>query len=167
MPIFDAEAREQSRRNSESALAPALGNNAETEKSGPERDAQFEDVLAGKCEEFSARLDRRLDLFYEQTSARLDVLSEEVAHHVSDILKRQLTEALTAVVTDWSEQNRALVDAECHAALDRFAARLEGISSSRLDRHRQEIQNLSASLKIRLRGVAHALEELGPSSHRT
>lgn len=123
--------------------------------------------MAKRCEEFSARLDRRLDSFYQQTAARLSVLSDEVVRHVSDVLKQQITDALTAVVADWSEQNRALVDAECHAALDRFAARLESLSCSRLEAHRKEIQNLSASLKVRLRGVAHALEELGPSSHRT
>lgn len=171
MPIFDAEAREQARRNEQREPAPALQGNTDAGSKSSEEDqkldAPLDGMLSKKCEDFSARLDRRLDSFYEQTSARLDVVSEEVVRHVSDILKHQITEALTAVIADWSEQNRALVDAECHAALDRFAARLESISCSRLDGYRKEIQNLSAGLKIRLRGVAHALEELGPSSHRT
>jgi hypothetical protein len=170
MPIFDAEAREQARKSAQSALASPLESNAYAEsKAAAEQKlaAEWEDIVSKRCEEFSARLDRRLDLFYEQTALRLDVLSEEIVRHVSGLLKQQMAEALTSVVADWSEQNRALVDAECHAALDRFAARLESISSSRLEGHRKELQNLSSSLKIRLRGVAHALEELGPSSHRT
>jgi hypothetical protein len=170
IPFFDAQAREQARKNTPSALASAPENNpdAQSQASAEQKlAAQFEDRLTKKCQEFSIRLDRRLDSFYEQTAVRLNGLSEEIVRHVCEVLKHQITEALTAVVTDWSEQNRALVDAECHAALDRFAARLESISSSRLEGHRKEIQNLSAGLKIRLRGVAHALEELGPSSHRT
>lgn len=170
MPVFDAEARKQAQRTGQSRIAPDVDNDADVDSNSAVEQklaAQLDLTLAKKCEEFSARLDRRLDSFYEETSAHLNTLSDEVVRHVSDVLKRQITEALTAVVVDWSEQNRALVNAECHAALDRFAARLEGISRSRLDGHRKEIQNLSASLKIRLRGVAHALEELGPSSHRT
>jgi hypothetical protein len=171
MPIFDAGARGQARNaQSASALASTLEDNPCMESKPSAEDqlaAQLEEMLSRKCDEFSARLDRRLDSFYEQTALRLNALSEEIVRHVCGVLKQQMTEALTAVVADWSEQNRSLVDAECHAALDRFAARLESISSSRLEGHRKEIQNLSAGLKIRLRGVAHALEELGPSHHRT
>ncbi len=170
MPVFDAEAREQARKNAQSALASLRQNKAYADaKSAADQklDVQLEEVLAKKCEEFSTRLERRLDSFYEQTALRLDALSEEVVRHFCEALNHQMTESLSSVMADWTEQNRALVNAECHAALDRFAGRLENISSSRLENHRKEIQNLSSVLKIRLRGVAHALEELGPACHRT
>lgn len=128
---------------------------------------QIEELFAKKCEGFSIRLERRIDSFCEQTSTRLDVLSEQAIQHFSDALNRQMTDALNSLMTDWAEQNRVLVDAECRTALDRFAARLEKISSSQLEGHRKEIQNLSANLKTRLRGVAHALQDLGPVSYRS
>ncbi len=170
MPVFDAETREQARKSAQAALASAMENRAYGDaKSAAERKlaAQLEDLLTKKCEEFSSHLERRMDSFYEQTAVRLNVLSEEIVRQFCEALNRQMAEALSAVMADWAEQNRALVNAECHAALDRFAGRLENISSSRLENHRKEIQDLSSILKIRLRGVAHALEELGPSCHRT
>ncbi|MGC1107896.1 MAG: hypothetical protein WA876_15310 [Candidatus Acidiferrales bacterium] len=170
MPVFNAEAQEQAKKNAQSALASAMEDKAYAEcKNAADQKlaAQLEEVLAKKCEEFSTRLERRLDSFYEQTATRLDFLSEEVVRHFCEVLNRQMTEALSSVMSDWTEQNRVLMSAECRAALDRFASRLENISSSRLENHREEIQNLSANLKNRLRGVAHALEELGPTCHRT
>ncbi|MFZ0213614.1 MAG: hypothetical protein WAL55_12965 [Candidatus Acidiferrales bacterium] len=170
MPVFDAEAREQARKNAQTALSSTTENKASAErKSAADQKLAFqlEEVLTNKCEEFSIRLERRLDSFYEQTALRLDVLSEEVVRHFCEVLNRLLTEALGSVMSDRAAQNRALVNAECHAALDRFAGRIEDISSSRLESHRKEIQEISSSLKIRLRSVAYALEELGPVCHRT
>lgn len=128
--------------------------------------AQLEGILARRFQEFSGQLERRLDFFCEQTALRLNRLSQEVGGHFSEALNQQMTEALSALMTDWAEQNRVLVDAECHAALDRFAAQLEGLSSSNLKNHRKEMLNLTANLKTRLRGVAHALQEIGPTSPR-
>ncbi len=165
MPEFDAEAREQSRKNSEADLIPdrAAPFFADLKALAEQKfSSQIEALLAKKCQEFSGRLEGRLESFYEQTASRLDVLSEEIVRQFCETLNRQMTEALNALMADRAEQNRALVDAECHAALDRFAARLEKISSSHLEGHRKEIQVLSLTLKTRLRGVAHALEELGP-----
>lgn len=170
MPVFDAEAREQARKNAQTALSSTTENKASAErKSAADQKLAFqlEEVLTNKCEEFSIRLERRLDSFYEQTALRLDVLSEEVVRHFCEVLNRLLTEALGSVMSDRAAQNRALVNAECHAALDRFAGCIEDISSSRLESHRKEIQEISSSLKIRLRSVAYALEELGPVCHRT
>ncbi|MGB6484695.1 MAG: hypothetical protein WBE86_14510 [Candidatus Acidiferrales bacterium] len=170
MPVFDAEAREQAKKKAQPALASTMEDKAYAEckiAADQKLAAQLEEVLTKKCEEFSTRLERRLDSFYEQTALRLDVLSEEVVRHFCEVLNRQMTEALSSVMSDWTEQNRVLMNAECRAALDRFVGRLENISSSRLENHREEIQNISANLKNRLRGVAHALEELGPASHRS
>lgn len=165
MPEFDAEAREHSRKSSQAALSSdrAAPFFADLKALAEQKfSSQIEVLLAQKCQEFSGRLEGRLESFYEQTASRLDVLSEEIVRQFCETLNRQMTEALSALVADRAEQSRALVDAECHAALDRFAARLERISSSQLEGHRKEIQGLSVNLKTRLRGVAHALEELGP-----
>ncbi len=169
MPVFDPEAREQDRKDAQAALASAAENKAHADvKSALERKlaAQWEDLLARKSDEFSNRLEGRLQSSYEQTALRLDLLSEEVVRNFSEVLSRQMTEALSAAKSESVLRNRAMVEAECHAALDRFAARLESISSSCLEGHRKEISNLSSTLKVRLRNVAHALEELGPASHR-
>jgi hypothetical protein len=169
MPVFDAQAREQARRNAQSAIAAAVDGAYEQTTRDAEQKlaAQLEELLRKKAEEFSATLDRRLDMFYQQTASRLDVLSENIVRHSCEVLNQQIAEALSATTEDYAKQNRALVEAECHAALDRFAARLEKISASTLDSDRKQLQNISAALKIRLRGVAHALEELGPSCHRS
>jgi DNA-binding transcriptional regulator YbjK len=170
MPVFDAELREQARKDAQPALASAMENKAYADANSALEQklaAQLEDLFARKSEEFSSRLEGRLQSFYEQTASRLDLLSEGVVRHFCEVLNRQVTEALSTVTSEWVERNRALVNAEYHAALDRFAARLESISSSRLEGHRKEINNLSSTLKIRLRSVAHALEELGPAPHRT
>lgn len=174
MPIFDTGIREQARKNVEPILSsspatplPVDVKRATERQTEQQLSAQFDEVFAKKCEEFSSRLERRLDSFCEQTSGRLDALSEEAIRRFSDAMNQQTTEALNSLMSDWAEQNRALVDAECRSALDRFAARLEKVSSVQLERHRKEIQSLSASLKVRLRGVAHALEDLGPVSYRS
>lgn len=174
LPIFDVGARESARKTAE----PALSSGTETPVrvkvnpvTEPKTDQQvamlLEDLFAKKCEEFSSRLERRLDSFCEQTSTRLDLLSEEAVRHFTEALSQQATEALSSLMSDWAEQNRVLLDAECHSALDRFAARLEKVSSTSLESHRKEIRNLSANLKLRLRGVAHALQDLGPASYRS
>lgn len=162
MPEFDGEAREQARKST------ALASSQErplfsSAKDLPEQTlaTELDGLLATKCQEFSGRLECRLDSFYEQTALRLDVLSEGIVHQFCETLNQQMTEALNALMADRAEHNRALVDAECRAALDRFALRLEKISSLHLEGHRREIQVLSINLKTRLRGVAHALEELG------
>jgi len=174
IPVLDVSSREPAKKIVEStasstAQTPIFADvkrvtDRQTEQQAT---AQIEDLFAKKCEEFSGRLERRLDSFCDQTSARLDALSEEAIRHFSEALGQQATEALNSLMTDWAEQNRVLLDAECHTALDRFAARLEKISSSHVETHRKEIQNLSANLKSRLRGVAHALQDLGPSSYRS
>lgn len=168
-PEFEVEAREQSRKSSQTATSPErstpLFGDLKVVLAEQKFAAQVEVLLAQKCEEFSGRLESRLESFYEQTASRLDMLSEEIVRQFCETLNQQMTEALSALMADRAEQNRALVDAECHAALDRFAARLERISSTRLEGHRKEIQVLSINLKARLRGVAHALEELGPHYH--
>lgn len=166
MPEFDAEAREQSRKSSHGAGSPDRGalffGDLKAAVAEQKFASEIEVLLAKKCQEFSGRLEDRLESFYEQTASRLDVLSEEVVRQFCETLNQQMTEALNALMADRAEQNRALVDAECRAALDQFAARLERISSARLEGHRKELQVLSINLKTRLRGVAHALEELGP-----
>lgn len=166
MPEFDAEAREQSRKSNQAVVtsdrsAPLFGD-LKAALAEQKFASQIEVLAAQKCQEFSGRLESRLESFYEQTASRLDVLSEEVVRQFCETLNQQMTEALNALMADRAEQNRALVDAECRAALDQFAARLERISSARLEGHRKELQVLSINLKTRLRGVAHALEELGP-----
>jgi hypothetical protein len=166
MPEFDAEAREESSKSSQAVLGSdrATPFFADLKAAVAEQKfaSQIEVLLAKKCQEFSGRLESRLESFYEQTASRLDVLSEEVVRQFCETLNQQMTEALNALMSDRAEQNRALVEAECHAALDRFAARLERISSTRLEGYRKDVQVLSVNLKTRLRGVAHALEELGP-----
>lgn len=172
--IFDTAVGAGARKTAETAppATPATPVSSEVKRvaerhTDHELGAQLDGLFAKKCEEFSSRLEHRLDSFCEQTSKRLDALSEEAIRHFSDSMNQQTTEALNSLMSDWAEQNRALVDAECRTALDRFAARLEKISTSRLEGHRKEIQNLSANLKLRLRGVAHALEDLGPVSYRS
>lgn len=170
MPVFDAEAREQARRNAHSALVSTMENTAYAESrdsAQQQLSAQIEELVAKKYDEFSSHLDHRLDSFDRETAHRLDVLSEEIVRRFCEVLNRQMTEALSSAMAEWSEQNRALANAECQAVLDRFASRLERISSSELENHRKEIRNLSAHLKIRLRGVAQALEEFGPAVHRS
>lgn len=159
MPEFDARAREQA------ALASVAANQSDSDISDLAQQKlalQLEELLAEKCHEFSDRLERRLESFYDQTASRLDVLSNEIVHQFCETLNQQMTEALNDLLADRVGQNRALIEAECHAALDRFGARLEKIALSHLEGHRKEIQVLSINLKTRLRGVAHALEELGP-----
>ena len=170
MPAFDAEAREQGRPNAQSSVEVGVESRAYIEaKNDIEQKlmGQLEGLIGKKCEEFSSTLDSRLDLFYEQTASKLDVLSEDIVRHSCEVLNQQIAEALSSTMEDCAKQNRALVEAECHAALDRFAARLEKISASNLESNRKQLQNISAMLKIRLRGVAHALEELGPACHRS
>jgi hypothetical protein len=174
VPIFETTINEQARKNTatmplSSPAAPVSSQmkRATERQTDHQLAAQLEELFARKCEEFSTRLERRLDSFCEQTSVRLDALSEQAIRQFCDAMNQQTTEALNSLMSDWADQNRALVDAECRTALDRFAARLEKISSSRLEAHRKEIQNLSANLKLRLRGVAHALEDLGPVSYRS
>lgn len=168
LPAFGLpELAEPVKSNPAPALAPLEERKAQEELSrAAERKlaAQLEATFTKKAQEFSGQLERRLDLFYEQTAMRLDALSQDAAGRFSDALNDQMKEALAALMADWAEQNRVLVDAECHAALDRFAARLDGLSSSHLQNHRKEMLNLTANLKTRLRGVAHALQELGPTS---
>jgi hypothetical protein len=170
MPVFDAEVREQARKNVQASIATAMENKAYAESKGAlERKlaARMDETLNRKCEDFTARLEGRVDSFYEQTAVRLGLLSDEIARHFSETLNQQMAETVNSLMAGWSEQNRALVNAECHAAMDRFAARLENLSSSRLEVHRKELQGLAANLKTRLQGVAHALEELGPAAHRS
>lgn len=174
VPIFDAAVGAGARKTAATAppATPATAVSSEVKRIAEPRTehelgARLDGLFAKKCEEFSIRLEHRLDSFCEQTSKRLEALSEEAIRHFSDAMNQQTTEALNSLMSDWAEQNRALVDAECRTALDRFAARLEKISTSRLEGHRKEIQNLSANLKLRLRGVAHALEDLGPVSYRS
>ena len=170
MAVFDAEAREQTRKNVQASIATAMENKAYAESKGAlERKlaARMDEMLNRKCEDFTARLEERVDSFYEQTAVRLGLLSDEIARHFSETLNQQMAEAVNSLMAGWSERNRAVVNAECHAAMDRFAARLENLSSSRLEAHRKELQSLAANLKTRLQGVAHALEELGPAAHRS
>lgn len=163
MPEFDAQAREQAKKSVAPAPTPEKSLFPIIEEPTDQKPAaQLEDLLARKYEEFSSGLERRLELFYEQTASRLDVLSEGIIHQFCETLNQQMTEALNTLIADRAEHNRALVDAECHAALDRFAARLDKVSLGHLEGHRKQIQLLSVNLKTRLRGVAHALEELGP-----
>lgn len=164
MPEFDAQVREQARKSA--ALAPVPENShplARHDSTDQQLSAQLEELLAKKYQEFSGSLERRLEVFYEQTASRLDVLSESIIHQFCETLNQQMTEALNTLMADRAEHNRALVEAECHAALDRFAARLDKVSLLHLEGHRKQIQLLSGNLKTRLRGVAHALEELGPN----
>jgi hypothetical protein len=170
MPVFDAAAHEQARRSAQSGVAAAVETRvyAQTTSEAEQKlAAQLQELIAKKCEEFSRTLDRRLDVFYQQTASRLDVLSGDIVRHSCQVLNQQVSEALNSTAEDCARHNRALVDAECHAALDRFAARVEKIAALNLESNRREMQNISAALKIRLRGVAHALEELGPSHHRS
>lgn len=174
IPAFEVTSREEARRTVDSALPssaekPVLTKVERTteRQTDPQPAMQFEELFTKKCEEFSSRLAQRLDSFCEETSARLDALSEQAIHRFSEALSQQTTEALSSLMTDWAEQNRVLLDAECHTALDRFASRLEKLSSTNLENQRKEIHNLSANLKLRLRGVAHALQDLGPSSYRS
>jgi hypothetical protein len=169
-PKFNAAAREQARKNAQLAIMSTIEHKAYTRyKTATEGrlSAQLEEVFAKKCEEFSGQLEHQLESFYEQTASRLDVLSHEVVQHFSETLEQRMKEGLNTLMADWAQQNRALVNAECHVALERFASRLEKISSSCLDSHRKEIQTLSLNLKNRLRGVARTLEDLGPVRHRT
>ena len=163
MPEFDAEPREQARESTSPAYSQERPLFSSAKDLAEQRLAtELDGLLATKCQEFSGRLDRRLESFYEQTASQLDVLSEAIVHQFCEALNQQMTGALNALMADRAEHNRAFVDAECRAALDRFALRLEKISSLHLEGHRKEIQVLSINLKARLRGVAHALEELGP-----
>ncbi|HLW81943.1 MAG TPA: hypothetical protein VKS20_07880 [Candidatus Acidoferrales bacterium] len=115
--------------------------------------------------QFSHHLDQQLDVFCQQTASRLDSLSEQIIHRFCEELNTHAAQALNALMADWAEQNRALVDAECHHALDQFSARLQSLSAAHVESHRKEMQNLSLNLKSRLRGVAHALQDIGPASH--
>lgn len=168
LPEFEAVAREQFRRGAQSILAATIASPSLPDAKEPAEQklvSRLEELLARKCQEFSSQLETRFESFCAQTASRLGVLSEDIVHQFCEDLNPRMTEALNALMADRAEYNRALIDAECHAALDRFAARLEKLSSVQLDSHRKEIQVLSVTLKTRLRGVAHALEELGPS-HR-
>lgn len=173
-PLLDLAASEHARTSAVSARfsdpqKPVLAEyeHAAEVHSDQQKELQLEDLFAKKCDEFSRRLEDRLDTFCEQTSMRLDALSREAIQHFTEALNQQATEALSSLMADWAEQNRLLMDTECHKALDRFDGRLEKLSSARLEIHRKEIQNLSAHLKSRLRGVAHALQDLGPASYRS
>lgn len=173
-PVLDVAAPEHARMSAVSARfsdaqKPVLAEyeRPTEEHNDRQKDLHVEDLFAKKCEEFSRRLEDRLDAFCEQTSTRLDALSREAIRHFTEALNQQATEALSSLMVDWAEQNRVLMDTECHKELDRFAGRLDKLSSARLETHRKEIQNLSAHLKSRLRGVAHALQDLGPASYRS
>jgi hypothetical protein len=170
MPVFNVAAREQARKNAQLAIMSTIEQKAyagyKTAAEG-KLSAQLEEVFAKKCEEFSGHLERSLESFYEQTASRLGVLSQEVVQHFSETLDQRMHEGLNTLMADWAQQNRALVNAECHVALEHFAVRLEKMSTSSLDSHRKEIQTLSLNLKNRLRGVARSLEDLGPVRQRT
>jgi len=122
-------------------------------------------LFAREHAQFSAQLEHRLDSFYKQTASCLDSLAEKIIQHFSEELSARSSQALTALMADWAEQNRALVDAECNRALDQFSARLQRLSDAQVESYRKEMQSLSSNLKNRLRGVAHALQDIGPASH--
>lgn len=129
--------------------------------------AQLREFFAAQQAELAKRMDQQLHAFTRQIAARLDSLSDQVVHRFSAELNAHATQALNALMTDWAEQNRALVDTECNRALDQFSARLQSLSNAHVENYRKEMQNLSLNLKSRLRGVAHALQDVGPTSHRS
>lgn len=168
-PVFAVEAREQSKKQSESTVT-SLETKFDLEYKNAAEDrlaTELEQMMAKRCEEFSIRLDQRLDSFYAQTASRLEAASQEILAGVCEVLNRDMAKELRAAMSGWAEKNRTLVNAECQAALNRFADNLENIASCRIESHRKEIQHLSAKLKTRLRGVAHALEELDPATQRS
>lgn len=128
---------------------------------------ELREFFAAQQAELAKRLNHQLDAFVRQTAARLDALSDQVARRFSTELHAHSSQALNALMSDWAEQSRVLVDAECNRALDQFSARLQSLSAAHLETYHKEMQNLSSNLKSRLRSVAHALQEIGPASHRT
>lgn len=124
-------------------------------------------TLAGQQAEFAQRLAQQLDSFNRQIASRLETLSDQVIHRFSEELKVHAGQALSALMSDWAEQNRVLVDTECNRHLDQFSARLQSLSNAHLETYRKEMQNLSSNLKSRLRSVAHALQDVGPASHHS
>jgi hypothetical protein len=123
-------------------------------------------ALAHQQAEFAQRLAQQLDSFNRQIASRLETLSGQVIQRFSEELKVHAGQALNALMSDWAEQNRVLVDTECNRHLDQFSNRLHSLSNAHLETYRQEMQNLSSNLKSRLRSVAHALQDVGPASHR-
>lgn len=124
-------------------------------------------TLARQEAEFAKRLAQQLDSFNRQIASRLETLSGQVTQRFSEELKVHAGQALHALMSDWAEQNRVLVDAECTRHLDQFSTRLQSLSNAHLETYRQEMQSLSSNLKSRLRSVAHALQDVGPASHRS
>lgn len=129
--------------------------------------AEARQTLANQQAEFAQRLAKQLDSFSRQIASQMETLSEQVIHRFTEELNVHTGHALNALMSDWAEQNRVLVDAECSRHLDQFSARLQSLSAAHLETYRKEMQNLSSSLKSRLRGVAHALQDVGPASHRS
>ena len=124
-------------------------------------------TLANQQAEFAQRLAKQLDSFSRQIASQLENLSGGVIQRFSEELNAHAGQALNALMSDWAEQNRVLVDAECSRHLDQFSARLQSLSTAHLEIYRKEMQNLSSNLKSRLRTVAHALQDVGPASHRS
>jgi len=129
--------------------------------------AEARQTLANQQAEFAQRLAQQFDSFSCQIASRLETLSTQVVHRFSEELNVHAGQALNALMSDWAEQNRVLVDSECSRHLDQFSARLQSLSNAHLETYHKEMQNLSSNLKSRLRGVAHALQDVGPASHRS
>ena len=129
--------------------------------------AEARQTLASQQAEFAQRLAKQLDSFNRQIALQLENISGQVIQRFSEELNAHAGHALNALMSDWAEQNRALVDAECNRHLDQFSAHLQSLSTAHLEIYRKEMQNLSSNLKNRLRGVAHALQDVGPASHRS
>lgn len=151
------------------ALDPSSGTVSQPDEGDDHarRIAELRDFFVFQYGEFSRHLERQLDTFYGQTASRLDTLAEQIIRHFAEELNAHASHALNALMSDWAEQNRALVDAECHRSLDQFSARLQAVAAAHVENHRREMQNLSSNLKNRLRSVAHALQDVGPASHHS
>lgn len=162
---FTTVANHESAKPSNFALESAVHTSDEHSGLAGHNLDELRKLFAHEQAQFSKQLERQLDSFYSQTASRLDSLAEEIIRHFSEELSAHCSQALTALMTDWAEQNRALVDAECNRALDQFSMRLQRLSSAQIESYRKEMQNLSSNLKDRLRGVAHALQDIGPVSH--
>jgi len=164
-PKFSVASTESPEPNRFSANTPSAACESAAEHARAIAEAR--QTLANQQAEFARRLAKQLDSFNRQIASQLENLSGQVIQRFAEELNAHAGHALNALMSDWAEQNRALVDTECNRHLDQFSARLQSLSTAHLEIYRKEMQNLSSNLKSRLRSVAHALQDVGPTSHRS
>lgn len=152
------------RRSFQDTLASAIENAipAESRQAADQKlDAQLCNLLDRRCKEFSSYIEGRLNFFYDQTTLRLDALSDQILRKFCESLSQQAAATLHAVVVASAQQSKSALRAESENALEVFGRQMNELSEGHLEAHRKEVQVLSSNLQLRLRRVAYTLEDVG------